>query len=385
MKDFKKKLFVGTLSLVMLFNLAACSVNKKQNDAINYDSNNISEKNGVFMIGSNIAESENGYYFMAKSANWSKRFIAYYDKSSNESSVLCSKINCNHSLEDVDTECDAYVDGEIVSESLYYNEGYLYFIKRNKSNYMCTLCRVSADGSEHEIICDLKETPDARNSYFSYVVIGNYIFCAISSPDTENETTSIIEKINIESKTRDTIYSYTSIRADIVELSYHDNKLYFRQSESAGLLLSDLYSFDINTEVCKKISDDICSYIFFDDKLIYWKSYDGIYEETSKGDVNKIYEVEEDTVKGSLVYNGSNIYVLNFYSATEEGPFIGLLKNGEIEDRFYCFENGTYVPMYLTNDRIFAISYSQEGQYYAIFLLDEEGKIKDIVRTDIIG
>ena len=95
MKDFKKKIFAGALSLVMLFSLAACSVNKKQNDVINYDSNNISEKNGVFMIGSDIAESENGYYFMAKSANWSKKFIAYYDKSSNESSVLCSKINCN--------------------------------------------------------------------------------------------------------------------------------------------------------------------------------------------------------------------------------------------------------------------------------------------------
>jgi len=382
-KYFKKKLFAGALSLVMLFSLAACSVNKKQNDVINYNNTNITEKNGIFMLGSEVAESDDGYYFCARNENLSKYFIAYLDKKTNESMPLCSKINCSHSLEDVDEECDAYIDGSVIIGSLFYYDGFLYYINRNTTNYMCSLCRISSDGSEHEWICDLVETPDNGNDYFSYVVYEDYVYCSSSVVNMDNNNTAIIEKINLADKSKETIYSYTAKETEIEELSFYDNKLVFRLSENYDSLASDLYYYDLNKKECKKIDNDVCSYIYVDNNLIYWVCNDGIYESSFDVDKKKIYEITDNTRLGSLVYNGQNIYALNLYDNTTDNIFIARLEKGELMDEFYCFKEETYIPIYLGNDRIIVETYTPEGIYYAFLLLDEEGKIKDIVRTDI--
>ena len=99
----------------------------------------------------------------------------------------------------------------------------------------------------------------------------------------------------------------------------------------------------------------------------------------------KIYEITDNTRLGSLVYNGQNIYALNLYDNTTENIFIARLEKGELIDEFYCFKDAVYIPVYLGNDRILVETFTAEGTYYAFLLLDEEGKIKDIVRTDIKG
>lgn len=116
---------------------------------------------------------------------------------------------------------------------------------------MC-LCRISSDGSEHEWICDLVETPDNGNGYFSYVVYEDYAYCSSSVVNMDNNNTTIIEKINLADKSKETIYSYTAKETEIEELSFYDNKLVFRLSENNDLLTSDLYYYDLNKKECKK-------------------------------------------------------------------------------------------------------------------------------------
>ena len=385
MRGCKKKLFAIILIFIININVTACSVSEKKVDNLNYNNTNITEKNGIFMLGSEVAESDDGYYFCAKTKKPSEFFIAYLDKRTNETMPLCSQINCSHSLENVDEDCDAYIDGEVILGSLFYYDGFLYYINRNTTNYMCSLCRISSDGSEHEWICDLVETPDNSNGYFSYVVYEDYVYCSTSVVNMDNNNTAIIEKINLVDKSKETIYSYTAKETEIEELSFYDNKLVFRLSENYDSLTSDLYYYDLNKKECKKIDDDVCSYIYVDNNLIYWVCNDGIYESSFDGNKKKIYEITDNTRLGSLVYNGQNIYALNLYDNTTENIFIARLEKGELIDEFYCFKDAVYIPVYLGNDRILVETFTAEGTYYAFLLLDEEGKIKDIVRTDIIG
>lgn len=137
MKDFKKKIFAIILIFIININVTACSVSEKKVDNLNYNNTNITEKNGIFMLGSDVAESDDGYYFCARNEELTKYFIAYLDKRTNESMPLCSKINCSHSLEDVDEDCDAYIDESVIMGSLFYYDGFLYYINRNTTNYMC--------------------------------------------------------------------------------------------------------------------------------------------------------------------------------------------------------------------------------------------------------
>ena len=321
---------------------------------------------------------------LAQSVN-SYTVIAYLDKKTNESMPLCSKINCSHSLEDVDENCDAYIDGEVILGSLFYYDDFLYYINRSSTNYMCSLCRISSDGSEHELICDLVETSDNSNDYFSYVIYEDYVYCSTSIINIDNNNTAIIEKINLDDKSKETIYSYTAKETQIEELSFFDNKLVFRLSENNELLTSDLYCYDLGKKECKKIENNVCSYIYVDNNLIYWVCNDGIYQSSFDKEKEKIYEASDNTRLGSLVYNGQNIYVLNLYDNTTENIFIARLENGKLVDEFYCFNDGMYIPIYLGSDRILVETYTSEGEYYAFLLLDEEGKIKEVVRTDIMG
>lgn len=374
MKDFKKKILAIILIFIININVTACSVSEKKVDNLNYNNTNITEKNGIFMLGSNVAESDDGYYFCARNEELTKYFIAYLDKKTNESMPLCSKINCSHSLEDVDEDCDAYIDEEVITGSLFYYDGFLYYINRSTTNYMCSLCRISSDGSEHEWICDLVETPDNSNDYFSYVVYEDYAYCSSSVINMDNNNTTIIEKINLADKSKETIYSYTAKETQIEELSFYDNKLVFRLSENYDLLTSDLYYYDLNKKECKKIDDDVCSYIYVDNNLIYWVCNDGIYESSFDGDKKKIYEISDNTRLGSLVYNGQNIYALNLYDNTTDNIFIARLEKGELMDEFYCFKEEIYIPIYLGNDRIFVKTYTPEGPYYVFFFLMKKEK-----------
>ena len=77
----------------------------------------------------------------------------------------------------------------------------------------------------------------------------------------------------------ETVYNYEGDKAEIFDLKMCKDKVFFRQSVGNERLKSELYEWDIAGQRANKIAEGICSYTLkADEKLAYWKAFDGIYE-----------------------------------------------------------------------------------------------------------
>ena len=169
--------------------------------------------------------------------------------------------------------------GSVLKESINYYEGYIYYIGYDTNNYECSLYRISASGSEHEMICKLGKAPENSNEYYSYVITDNYVIYSESIGNSDKKNTAVLKLYNLKNKDTETLYSYEDNNAKIFDLKITGENILFRQANSDGLFESKLYSYDVKKHATELISDKVCSYALRNDKnIIYWKSYDGIYE-----------------------------------------------------------------------------------------------------------
>jgi hypothetical protein len=363
--------------------LTLLSCGRKNNDII---INNYSNANGFLSQTSDVAESENGYYILS-GKNGSEKFISYIDKSSDEVTVLCSKINCSHSLDNVPTDCNSYV-GSVVSGSLNFYDGYVYYIDYESNNYECALRRLSANGSEHEMICKLGKAPDNSNEYYSYAVTDKYIIYSESIGNSDKKNNSELKIYDLKNKTVNTIYSYEDYNAKIFDLKVAEGFIYFRQANSDGFFESKLFAFNVKEQNADLVAEKVCSYSLENENtIVYWKSFDGIYvNNIDTKEAAKIYNSDEDTMLGFLACVDESVYVYNFSNGSykqDTDVFVGILKDNEIVSKIYLSENQFLMPVYIGRDRVISAVFGKDGRSIAYCHIENKLIDTNIINTGI--
>lgn len=376
-----KRLRILIMLLIVISTLTACGKNNNEPISVNSYSN----KDGFINFSSDIAESEKGYYILSGSIG--DRFITYVDKKSGKSTVLCSNINCTHTMERVPSDCDSYV-GLVLPESLNYYNGYIYYIGYEAETYKCSLNRILSDGTEHEKVCELGVAPDISNAYYSYVVTDSYIFYSESIGVSSEKNTATLKKYSFANKSADIIYSYQDNSAKIFDLKMCEDNIYFRQVGDGQLLATDLYEFSLSNNKKNKIAENVCSYTLKqNEKLAYWKVYDGIYERIlATEDEEKIFNSDEDTMLGFIASSGDEYYIYNIsnkkYKKDTE-VYIGRLEKGNIETPLYENRNDYIKPLYVGSDRIFVDIYNNDGKFCGYSDI-KDGKVSmDVINVGI--
>ena len=88
-----------------------------------------------------VAAAENGYYYVTM-----ENMLVYFDIETKDVVPVCAKPECLHDTYD----CNAYLGQLYVFDSIYYYNGYVYYMPVN--NGMAELCRMDASGSSREIV-----------------------------------------------------------------------------------------------------------------------------------------------------------------------------------------------------------------------------------------
>lgn len=370
-----KKTILFFCVIIMYINLAACGKKEKEITIDTY-----SRSNRFWTWGNEIVENENGYYILSGMRHTDK-FITYLDKATNEATILCSKINCNHSFEEVPRDCDAYV-GNVLLGSLNYYNGYIYYIGYNTGTYGCVLYRISESGSEHEKVCELNSVPDNSNSYYSYVITDKYVIYSESITMMDKKNTAYLKLYDFKDKSVETLYSYEEINAEIYDVRVTKDFIFFMQNGSK------LYAFNVKDRSVDLIADSVCSYSLKDEKkLVYWKSYDGIYEKDIENKTEiKLYSSDDDTMMGSLTVVGDTCFVFNVGNLSykeDTDYFIGVLKDNEIVSRRYCKRDKYFLPLYVGSDRVFTRLFGEDGSYIGYSLNGDKSIDADIINSGI--
>ncbi len=238
--------------------------------------------------------AENGYYIV------NDGILYFFDKDSNGTVPVCSKIDCNHISED----CDAYV-GNIYCLS-YYEQGLYYIMSEynmmdNTTNYV--LYRRALDGSVAEKLYKLATVSAGGSVIPEMVVHRGYVYYSV----IENETECTLFRVPINGKGDiETLYTIEGYDAVVYKLKGYGDGITFIGSVALDSEYREfdysLYYYDSNECEVKSVMEDglIGEYLIYDSK-IYYTLPDGIY----------CYDVIEDKDEkfcetDSLVYMSSD-------------------------------------------------------------------------------
>ncbi len=379
------KKILSILMVLLGISLVGCSKNKTEKIEVNA----YSDSSGYISQTTRAIEGKNGFYFI--STKFGKSYIEYMDPNYDEVHILCSKINCEHLSHEgvILDDCDANI-GSVLYNSLNYFENYLYYIGRDSASYLCSLYKVSSDGSEHIKVCDLGITPDESNIYFSYVVTDNYIFYtqSIGSENVKNDASLI--KVDIKDRSKEVLYHYEDMYAALFDLKISNNHLFFRKSSNNNLQYSQLCKFRLADRKVDSIVDNICSYTIKADKLTYWKVEDGIYVSDIDGNnKSKIFISDKNTMLGNIANMGENYYFENIANTSFDATSENI--SGElIQDKLQSIiqlkqEEQMILPLYVARDRVLVEVWKKGGGHYKGYYKIQEGILdNNVVIVDCI-
>ena len=399
MKKIINILCIALLSMCIV----ACDNNDKKEEplVVNSHCSTMGYKDST----SNIVENENGYYISPRAevhksiAN--KYHISFIDKKTNTITPVCSKINCNHNNKQVPEDCEAYI-GEMLSGSMKYYDGYIYYIEYSQGDYGCILWRMSSNGSEHEKVCELGNAPMNSAEYFNYVITDSYVIYTSGLADVskrpEQKNYAEIILYDLKTKSKCSLYNYEDMFAIIRDLRVTNDSLYFMQRNIDGIFESKLYRLKFSDRTVELVDEKICSYTLEnEDKLAYWKSYDGIYEyNTATGEKQCIMVSDDETMLGIVVYSNEHLYLDNRKNAgynKSSIASIGILIDGKMEAKIPI--NGKMeaktdtdgevftTTEFVGTDRILFASLVYGGLYYSYRLLDDEKINEELVVTEL--
>lgn len=387
---YKKYLVIIIMSFLCTCMMACDNINTNKDDEIKLRTEPIvigshSSNNGILHRESDIVEAPEGYY-MLSNKSISNQFIAYLDKDTNQTTVLCSKINCSHTITNVPSDCDARI-GSTLPRTLVYYEGYLYYIGYNDSG-KCTMCRVSSDGLEHEVICELGVVPDCASGYYSYIVTDRYIIYSESIGVSGQENTATINLYDIKTKNVDILYSYKANYGKISDLKTDGKYLYFRKViGDGGIMSSELYKLDMENMICSFIDGEVCSYTINAVGVIaYWKVTEGAYEYNSSTESKRnICASDTGTENWLICCSNGQYYVYNFGCRNKSEQFIGVIESGNIINKFYYSGHNERITDFtgIGEDRILLRTVTESGMYFSYSYINDGIIDNAIVRADI--
>lgn len=315
-----RRKIVIILSICSLF-LTACGKDAERIVESEQSQKNIisCDRNIYFTSHSNIAVSPNGYYVLNHDQEF---YLTYIDGQSGEEIYLCGKPECSHVDENgkhILETCDAYVGDFLgaIPNFLFYYEEYLYLLGYNSLNYDVMLKRVSQDGSIHEDMVVVGQSPDCA-TYFEGIIANGVLYLAYNEPNYDNsEKTVNLEKIDLETKESSVVYSCTGKTVGIGFLKRIGNSLYFAQSgredgdDFYHYLLMEYHMVTGETE--SVLDENIGFYTFSGENTIFYTiPFEGLYRyDLISGERQLIMESDEEMIRIQLACDGTYLYLNN--------------------------------------------------------------------------
>lgn len=317
----KKKLCFISL-LIGILTLSACGKERDNNVAIiNQASGECQQSVIVARNSIQLAIGPEGYYgYGGFGVNG---YLTYISKSNAKETYLCSKPECSHvdewGFEGLET-CNAYIGSTLPRSVVYYN-GYLYLLEYNRDTYEVTLVKISADGSVHEKIMVVGESPNQASNFNYLFVDDTTIYMIYSAPDyTGEECTISLDKIDLKKKEKTSVYTYTGESADIGFLKVLDKNIFFTKiKRDEDNYYNYLMRYDMEqNETYEVLEDNICSYTLAKNgQLFYYIPMDGLYRcdlQTMK--TKLIRKCDEESMQVLLAYDGTYLYLDNSFNDT---------------------------------------------------------------------
>lgn len=124
-----------------------------------------------------------------------------------------------------------------------------------------------------------------------------------------------------------------------------------------------------------------------DEKLTYWKAFDGIYEMSidSKNE-EKIFNSDEDTMLGFIATSKDNYYIYNMLNKNYKNGtdiYIGNIKDGSVVTKLYIEGENYLLPSYIGSNKLIIDIYGKDGKFCGYSNI-KDGKLSDeIINTEI--
>lgn len=379
MRKIKHSIFI-LLSILLLTSCEKKDELKNGQEQISQECEQSAFVNGTYKI----AISPEGYY---KLNGFSKQYLSFIDKRSQNETYLCSKPECTHmdniGYEPINT-CNAYI-GSVLPGSIAYHNEYVYVLEYDEITYQVYLVKISKDGSIHEKIMEVGTSPE-QASYYSYVFGENSeIYMVYNAPDYTGEERSVsLEKINLNTREKTTVYTYTGKGACIAYLKVWDGSVYFTQVDKIdNRYIYHLMKYNMDDNLVEQVLDEsINSYTLTENgKLIYFIFGDGIYIcDLQTMEIKQIQKCNEEVMYVSLMYNGTYLVVDNllnqyYYNEDSEHKLFVYDLEGKLINTISA--TGVYVELSDKN-YIFAESWGEEGEIWKYI------QFEDIMKKDVI-
>lgn len=178
-----------------------------------------------------MTESEESYYYISKDC-----YVHVIDKKTMADTILCSKPNCLHDRRMITTndqamECNAYVEGPGVTQSIFYYEGELYTLGNQRlaenttMEVIPTIMRLSLDGGSRKNIWEMKYQTENSVMVPMQYFLHRGIFYFIAEPEKDGNPYYLFG-YDIHTKKVKEIYRDDS---PFGEMKVIGNSLYMRQ------------------------------------------------------------------------------------------------------------------------------------------------------------
>ncbi len=315
---------------------------------------------GGFVNAANIQKGENGVYYVAAG-----NYIYYMDETSDILLPLCNKADCLHDKEtDLEkiSSCNAYISGPQAILCISYYDGNIYYLECDYGLGSDELYRLSADGSQKELVYQWEEGVfvDKWMIHRGVFYYTDYVLTTLEDPDTGEEEmwqlytfselplTGVVKKPSVlYSQTEDLSgywvqgfgdphaygnYVYLNVRA------YEDVDVELTVENVYEYQLYKEYVFNVNTKKMTELTiEGIENYqqaqnngMFWNDRVIFgvfdkrqgYLAPGNIYIADLDGSNVEIFM--EDVPQGHTVYtDGKYLYLTNDITVSmeyEEGP-----------------------------------------------------------------
>lgn len=323
---------------------------------------------GHFWTYAKAASAENGCYTLENGfyGGW----LTYIDDQSGQEVYLCGKPDCIHEklewemkegdpdLEETLQSCNAYV-GSVISFSVYYQDGYVYYLGYDRETYDVSLERSSVDGSVHESIATVGQSSSGAAIY-SYAVVEDSCYFAYMpfTFDVEEERTAEILQIDLNSGAVESIYQYEDVFASFSYLKRHETDIYFLEGgyDADGTARKTLKCLNTESgEIHDVLREAIYQYsIDLDGTIFYFAVFDGVHRyDPDTGEDTLIWECEEESAVAEMCFNGEYLFLDNYITnlLINESPrqMIVLDKEGkernrlDMENRSSILVNSNYL------------------------------------------
>ena len=239
-----KKLISILLIPLLLVSFAACG--KSNNAEVQNIFGDFNNTFGYFSNIAAVAESEDAFYFKCPNG----KYIHYYDKTTGESGVLCSKPECIHDAVLDNAGCEGYHLG--LSPCWSFNNERLFFKSRDPfDSHKLAILSVAADGTDLRRELSVPETDEIGGSAMAYCLHRDALYILVfyeAVTEAEPDQGYRIIRMTPGADEQEVIFERTSKLWSDCSMRFVGNRVYICCSEYTsmeGAVKNGFYYWDI--------------------------------------------------------------------------------------------------------------------------------------------